>query len=83
MRQPLLTLHTGTGWEHSRRSHHSCLAGRRGHGLVPWAEREQGESTEGIEGNMGRADREDSVGRQLPTHSQTAGNWGGWNERTV
>lgn len=69
----LLTLHTGnrlgalTAW-----SHHSCPAGRRGHGAVPWADREQGE---GIEGNMGS---EGTMDRQLPIHSQTAGNWCGW-----
>lgn len=99
----LLTLHAGnrrgalTVW-----SHHSCPAGRRGHGAVPGAEREQGEGREGREsressegresrggreGSMSREGRESregsmgSVGRQLPTHSQTAGNWGGWEGR--
>lgn len=42
------------------------------------------ESRGGREGSMSREGREGSmgsVGRQLPTHSQTAGNWGGWEGR--
>lgn len=49
--------------------------------------RESRESRGGREGSMSREGRESregsmgSVGRQLPTHSQTAGNWGGWEGR--
>lgn len=39
--------------------------------------RESRESSEGIEGNMGREGREGSRDRELPTRSQSAGNWGG------
>lgn len=60
-------------------SHHSCLAGRRGHGLVPWAEREQGEGTEGREGIEGREGRHSPLTvKLLGTGVAGMKEWCGW-----